>query len=313
MMGTSGSYGGAGNRSPLIPRFLDDPASGFTSVIPAPAPPVAPPASNPAVVPAGPAAPTAPNPATIPPGAVVPPQPRPAPPQGPPPNRFTAPRTNFSRFASSGGSDRRAMGRAVSGYVSSGAGGARQAARRMGSSRQAGARLYSFLADAQARGPVEALRSLNLAALAGRPIEEVFIGVAEYVCPVGGTVDEGIARDAFVEMVAELADQGVTDFDTLTPEQMQTVFEMFVSNAVEARIYNDVGKNGITLPDDVNAVEEVQAQLHDFVARAVSDALATNPGQAGTLTPQQALQHVDAIYETAFEMLRSMGDEEAER
>jgi hypothetical protein len=91
----------------------------------------------------------------------------------------------------------------------------------MGSTRQAGAALYSFLADAQARGPVEALRALNLQALAGRPIDEIFLGVAEYVCPIGGTVDEGIARDAFVDMIADLADQGISDFDTLTPSQMQ--------------------------------------------------------------------------------------------
>lgn len=295
-MGTSGSYGGAGNGSPLIPAFLNDPASGFAPVSPGPNPPVAP---------------TAPIPSAAPPGTAVPPPPRPAPAQVPSAYRFTAPRTNFSRFARSGGSDRSAMGRAVSGYVSTATGGARQAVKRMGSSRQAGARLYSFLADAQARGPAAALRALNLSALAGQPIEDVFIGIADYVCPMGGTVDEGIARDAFVEMIADLADQGVTDFNALTPDQMQTVFEMFVTNAIEARICNDIGKHGITLPSEVHAVEEVQAQLHDFVSRAVSDALSANQGQAGMLTQQQALQHVDAIYEAAFDMLRVLGESEA--
>jgi hypothetical protein len=65
----------------------------------------------------------------------------------------------------------------------------------MGSSRGAAARLYAFLRDAQAIGPFEALRALNLQALAAQPIEEVFLGIAEYVCPIGGSVDEGIARD----------------------------------------------------------------------------------------------------------------------
>ena len=117
----------------------------------------------------------------------------------------------------------------------------------MGSSRQAGARLYSFLADAQARGPVEALRALNLEALAGRPIQDIFLGIAEYVCPIGGTVDEGIARGAFVDTIADLADQGISDFDSLTADQMQTVFEMFAAHAIEARICNDIGKNSIKL------------------------------------------------------------------
>jgi hypothetical protein len=228
------------------------------------------------------------------------------------PNRFTAPRTNFSRFARSSGSDRAALGRALSGYVSSAAGGARRAARRMGSSREAGARLYAFLADAQARGPVEALRALNLQALAGRPIEEVFLGIAEYVCPVGGSVDEGIARDAFIETVADLAEQGITDFDGLTADQMQTVFEIFATHATEARITNDIGKNEIKLPADVTAVARVQAQLHDFVARAVADALSRASGTTGPLTHQQALQHIDTIYEAAFDMLQVLADAEAE-
>jgi hypothetical protein len=295
-MGTSGSYGGAGNGSPLVPSWLDDPAPASAPVMPTPAP-----ATGPSTVPAAPAAPP-----------LSQPQPRP-PPQQPMPARFTAPRTNFSRFARSGGTDRAALGRAVSGYVSTAAGGARQAARRMGSSRQAGARLYSFLADAQARGPVEALRALNLQALAGRPIEEIFLGLAEYICPPGGSVDEGIARDAFVDTIADLADQGITDFNSLTADQMQTVFEMFAAHAIEARICNDIGKNSITLPTDTAAVERVQAQLYDFVQRGVGDALSAARATTVTLTPQQALQHVDAVYEAAYDLLQTLGDAESER
>jgi hypothetical protein len=182
----------------------------------------------------------------------------------------------------------------------------------MGASRGAGARLYSFLADAQARGPTEALRSLNLEALSGRPIQEVFLGIAEYVCPIGGTVDEGIARDAFVETIADLADQGITDFDAMTAPQMQTVFEMFVTNTIETRIYNDIGNNGIKLPSDVAAVERVQDQLHDFISRAVSDALSDGAAVAGPLTQQEALRHVDTVYEAAFDMLQTLAEGESQ-
>ena len=106
----------------------------------------------------------------------------------------------------------------------------------MGSSRGAGARLLGFLSDARAQGAREALRALNLGALAGRPIEEVFLGLADYVCPDGGTVDEGIAREAFIETIADLAAIGITDLDALTPDQMQTVFELYATHAIEARL-----------------------------------------------------------------------------
>jgi hypothetical protein len=200
----------------------------------------------------------------------------------------------------------------VSGYVSTAAGGARQAARRMGASRHAGARLYSFLADAQARGPVEALRALNLSALAGRPLEEVFLGLADYVCPESGSVDDGIARDAFIDTIADLAGEGITDFDTLTADQMQTVFEIFATHAIEARIFNDIGKNGVKLPSDVAAVTRVQAQLHDFVQRAVSDSLADARTDSGPLTQARALAYVEGVYEAAFDVLQTLGEAAAE-
>jgi hypothetical protein len=91
------------------------------------------------------------------------------------------------------------------------------------------------------------------------------------------------------------------------------VFEMFTTNTIEARICNDIGNNSIKLPSDVAAVERVQAQLHDFVSRAVSDALSAARAATGRLTQQHALQHVDAVYEAAFEMLQTLGDAESER
>ncbi len=68
------------------------------------------------------------------------------------PTRFSAARNNFPRFASSGGTDRRSLGRVVSHYVGSSTGGTRTAAVRMGSSRRTGARLLGILSDVAARG-----------------------------------------------------------------------------------------------------------------------------------------------------------------
>jgi hypothetical protein len=106
----------------------------------------------------------------------------------------------------------------------------------MGSSRGVGASLYRFLVDVQARGPQEALRLFNLEPLAGRPIQEILLSLAEYVCPTGGSVDEGIAREAFIETIGDLATLGIHDINGLTPRQINTVFEMFVTHAIEGRI-----------------------------------------------------------------------------
>lgn len=288
-MGTSSAFGGQGGGTPLVPSWLGD---GGVPASPAPAAPT--PAAQPPSVPATPAAP--------------PQAPIPAPAAS---DRFSAARTNFSRFASSGG-DRRSLGRAIANYVRSSSAGARTAASRMGSSRGAGSRLVGFLADASSRGVTEALKALNLGALAGRPIEEVFIGLVDYICPDGGSIDEGISREAFIETITQLAEAGITNLDGLTADQMQTVFELYATNAIEARICNDIGTKVIVLPPDPRTAASVQNQLHDFIQRAVSDALTSARAAMAALTQDRVLGFVDGVYEQAFSILQSMGDAAAE-
>lgn len=295
-MGTSTAYGGPGGGTPLVPSWLgsDDDAG-------RPAPPATPPAGAPADDPA--------SPAPLPPAPPV----RPAIPTPADSSRFTAPRSNFTRFAHSGGGDRASLGRAVSGYVSKSSGGARQAAQRMGASRGSGARLLGFLADVQARGATEALRSLDLEGLAGRPIDEVFMGLADYICPNAGTVDEGIAREAFIETIVDLSTLGVTDLDALSPDQMQTVFELYATRAIEARLCNDIGTKLVTAPADPQVALRVQSQLRDFIRNGVSDALTAARAETPTLTQDRVHAFVDTVYERAFGILQALGDAEADQ
>lgn len=290
-MGTSSVFGGQGGNSPLVPSFVGD-------------------AGAPSSSDAADGADGAADGGSPPPNPPQPPQRPPIPPNGDA-ARFTAARNNFSRYASSGGADRASLGRAISHYVGSSTGGARGAAARMGSARGAGSRLLSFLSDATTRGVAEALRSLNLGSLAGRPVEEIFLGLADYVCPDGGSVDEGIAREAFVETIVDLADAGITDLDTLTENQMQTVFELYASNAIEARLCNDIGTKAVMLPASAREAATVQAQLNDFIRRGVADALTAARTAAAALTPDRVLGFVTRIYEQAFDILRIMGDGEA--
>jgi len=299
-VGTSSSYGGPGGGTPLIPTWLGPDGNDPGSFQPVGPPPVAP--ANPPPNPNDPTSAPLPAPparADIPPTA--------------PADRFKFARSNFTRFASSGGTDRANLGRAVSRYVSTSAGGARQAAVRMGASRTTAAGLLNFLGSVGSGGVREALRALNLAALAGRPIQEVFLGLADYICPDGGTVDEGIAREAFIETIADLAETGITDLDALTLDQTQTIFELYATNAIVARLCNDVGTNAIILPNDVQEANRVQLQLRDFISRGVADALAIARTALQTLTPSTVLGFVTRVYEQAFGILQGLGEAEADR
>lgn len=272
-MGTSGSYGGPGSGASLIPSFLggESPTAPSGAAGASASPPVQSPASPPIA------------------------------------RRLSSARNNFSRFSRSGGDDRSSLGRAVSGYVSSGTGGGREAARHMGAARATGSALLGFLSDARTRGAREALRALNLEALAGKPLQEVFLGLVDYVCPNAVTIDDSIARTAFIETVADLVDLGIADLDGLTADQMQTVFELYATRAIEARICNDIGSNVLTMPADVRAAERVQTQLRDFVRRGVADALTAARAKFDALTPDRVLSFVSDIYEAAFNVMERMG------
>jgi hypothetical protein len=181
----------------------------------------------------------------------------------------------------------------------------------MGASRVAGARLLGFLSDVQSRGAAEALRSLDLESLAGRPLAEIFVGLADYICPGAGTVDEGIAREAYIETIIELTTEGLIDLGTFAPAQMDAIFEVFATQAIEARICNDIGAKAVTVPADAQAALRVQTQLRDFIRRGVSDALVAARAQASALTPDAVQAFVDGVYESAFRLLRAFGEAEA--
>lgn len=289
-MGTSKPYGGPANG--LVPSWADDPAPGV-----APGPTTPPPTT-----PGAPGASGAPNPAQ--PGA-----PRPGAPRQPDTSGaggLGGARGSFSRFARTG--SRSALGSALSNYVRNGTGGARRAARRMGSSRAAGARLLGVVRDVQRLGPVETLRQLNLPGLAGQPAADVFVAILEFVCPPGGAVDEAIARQAMLETIGDMAEAGVGSFETLTPAQMGEFFLDFIARSIEGRVMADLGGRGVTLPDDVAAVENAQAQLHDFVTGCTRGELSGRLDGVAGMSDRDIEGVVNQIYEAAFELVAAAGE-----
>lgn len=229
----------------------------------------------------------------------------------PPPadaGRYTAPRAAFSRFARSGGTDRKSMGRAVAGYVSKTSSGPRGAMQRMGSSRASGARLLSFFTDIADNGIEQALSSLNLDSLVGRSAEEVLVGIADYIFPEGGNIDVAIPRDAYFEMLGDLMDEGIPSFDDLNSDQVGVIFKSYVTYAIEKRILNEIGGKAITLPNDTDAIDNVHDQLHDFIGNGVSDAVTSLNIDLQKLSQDKIGSFVDNMFEESFRVLAAWGE-----
>lgn len=291
-MGTSGRSKGPNTGTPLVPSWLDDPAPAPPLVGDVPPEPV-PPGDAPAPIPVLPAQPPRPL-------APMPPP--------PPPDRFRAARSNFSRFASSGGSDGRSLRRAARDYVRSGTGGSRNAMRRMGASRHAARDVLGVFRDFQRDGVNATLRRLNLGDLIGRPLEEVFTGLTDVVCRDGGSIDEGIALDAWLETVAEIEEIHVTDLAALTSDQMRDIFLTFIGHTIEGRLLQDVGANGLKVAADLAAIETFENQLRDYIRRSVRDSFSSNLSTPASLSNPQIQDIVDRTYQDAWDLLVTWGD-----
>jgi len=277
-MGTSKSYGGPTNG--LVPDFVDNP--------PAPTLPIPPMTPGDDQLQDGPPAPSVVTPDSN--GA------------GP----LSTPKGNFTRYVRSG--SRSSLGKAIAGYVRNGTGGASRASRRMGSSRVVAGGLLSILGDFQQGGAEQALQRFSLSNLAGEPAATVFVSLVEFLCPPGGSIDEGVSRQAMLDTIADMSDTYMDSFDSLTTEQLQEIFIGFIVHSIEGRIMADIGKNGIKLPDDIEAIGEIQETLHDFVDGATRVQLRDELRNVSGLSGREINQKVEQIYELAFELIASEGE-----
>lgn len=283
-MGTSGRN--PGSRRGLTPTWVDDPVM--------PASPLPPPTNPVAPAPVAPA----PHPASAKPLPALPP-----PSAG---SSLGPARGNFSRFARSGGSGD--MRRAAGGYVRA-VGGAQNAARALGPSRGTATGIGQFVSDVAQRGAVDALRTFNLQNLAGAPASDVFVELADVLCPAGGTIDEAIARNAMLETVAEMGAAGNTPFDALPAEALETFFLSTIARSIEAKLFSELGGKAIRLPTDVSAARAVQRVLHDYIEGTVRDRFIASGQALKTIPRADVGKLVQSIYEQSFQLLQTLGDQ----
>ncbi|MGU3476559.1 Qat anti-phage system associated protein QatB [Methylobacterium sp. D48H] len=308
-MGTSTPYRGGRNANPLLPSWLpggDDAPPGAPPADPGdpPAPPEAPPgASDPAD--------GAPDPGGNPADPVAPVAPAGPQPGAPQPPRYQAARRSFNVYAKSGGGDGRALGRAARGFVRRAGGGVGRTARRMASERAATARLAGVLARASTDpgGIREIARQLDLGALADGPIEDLYAGLVDIVCPPDGDLDDAHSREAYLEAVIEVMGRGFGDLERPGIETIRAVLGLYITNAVHLRIVNAIANDLVTLPRDIDEVAALQEGLKDFVRGCVEQALA----EAGDAFPADDLTaSIDEFYEQAIGILDAEGDAAAE-
>ncbi len=116
-----------------------------------------------------------------------------------------------------------------------------------------------------------------------------------------------MARDAWLETVAELDDLGIDDAN-LTVEEMQEVFLAFVAHTIEARLFQDIGVNGLKIAPDLAAIEAFEMQFRTYIRRSVRDSCSGDLTGLATLSDHQIMTIVDRTYREAWDLLVAWGD-----
>jgi hypothetical protein len=188
-------------------------------------------------------------------------------------------------------------------------GGSGNATRAMGSSRHVAGGLLTFARDFASAGPVEALRAFNLEQLAQAPADFVFPRLLEAICPPGGNVDEGIARQALLLAIGRLCEGFDGPLTALSVDQLRNLFLDFIAYSIEGRVINDIGTKIVDLPDSIAALEDLEGQVHDFVGNCVKNSIGTQLDDLAAIQDANVRQTVESIYQATFDLIDGFADE----
>ncbi len=226
------------------------------------------------------------------------------------PDRFTTSRREFTRYINTNGKDGTKVKKSISNYIRHSLNGSENATKRLGSVRSSTSRLL-LIAGALSSGGSSSVESfLNLRGLSNKTTGEVLIRLTDFICPDGGLVDEGIARDAYISAIEESPEIVDIPFQELKSEQMMIILERTMTNSIFSRITNDIGNKIILLPQKVTDAERLVLQIKDFIKGAISDSIVQSNLDLNSIPQNKAIEIIDNIYHIAFNILASEGEDE---
>lgn len=223
--------------------------------------------------------------------------------------RFTSPRSDFTRYINSGGNKTGRLHKAISSYVRKSAGGSKNATMRLGSARKSTAKLVSIMSGFAGGNISATAYRFNLGDIIGKPAKEVFLRIIDFVCPDGGRTDEGIARSAYIEALSSIPDLENKQIKSLSPLEFLAFTEIYMADVIQQKLLNDIGNKIFSLPNDILCIENIEKQMKDFIQNAISDSISKLNVDICNISQQQAQDVVDSVYNTAFEIMSSYGEE----
>ena len=106
---------------------------------------------------------------------------------------------------------------------------------------------------------------LSLGNIEGLPASDFFVKIAAFICPDGGPNDEGIARSAYYDAIADDPDLYGKPTESLTHEECESVLQNFMSKVVLEQLMNDIANKTITLPNNINEVAHIEEKVEQMI------------------------------------------------
>ena len=219
--------------------------------------------------------------------------------------RFSAARGNMTRFAESG--NIRNFKNAISEYVGRSTGGARKAVDRLGLARKSTATLVGVL-GAYSEGGAGAVQDyLKIYNLIGAPADEAFRSITELICGDGGTTDEGIARDAYIDTLADMKELRGVQFEDLLSNQIMLFLEGCMARIVVGKLLNDIGNKTLSIPDSLRKAGNVKNRMINLIKGLIGDIAVRMNLSPDKIQKEKAQSICDDVYERVYRSFQAAG------
>lgn len=190
---------------------------------------------------------------------------------------WTRAKRRVTNFTTGTGSSARS---AIGGFVSAiggrnavsagGAGGGRRG--RLSSSVRVGQGLGGFLSQVVSEGLDQTLRLLGLGHLVGATFHDALSGIVDHICGDSGPLDDSIARDAVVEVLAEILDESDDTYvdlrewgNQLNEAAVIELMSLFLSHSIFLCFLADLGDRIESNATSARHAEQREQEILRFI------------------------------------------------
>ena len=154
----------------------------------------------------------------------------------------------------------------------------------------------------------EVAHQLSINNLEGLSASSFFTKIASFVCPDGGPNDEGMARSAYFDTIAENQMLYEKKIEELTAQDCMSILQKYMSKVIMEHIKNDIANKIIILPNDINEISRIEGSVEQLIQQSVADACAEIQQNNLQMTNTKAEQITDSIYKKTYEILEGQGE-----